>query len=64
MDQWVYEHEDSMWTYVGESGAVYIKLLPDNRYEKTIDNAAGKTIAVIRGTVDELDPAFRQPCTT
>jgi hypothetical protein len=66
MNQWIYEPEDNMWCFVGETRAIYIKMLwTTGQFIQTIENPEGKIIASLTGQIIDLSPELqKRPCTT
>jgi hypothetical protein len=66
MNQWIYEPEDDMWCFAGETGAIFIKMLwTTGQFIQTIETPEGKIKTSLTGQIRDLSPMFQvKPCTT
>ncbi len=66
MNEWIYEPKESMWCFVGETQAIFIKMLwVTGQYIQTIETAEGKILMSNKGEICNLSPRLQNiPCTT
>ena len=65
MNQWIYEPEDDMLVYVGETQAIFIKIMRETgEYFETIEDDVGNVLTSLTGQLSDLSPELLSLCTT
>lgn len=64
MNQWIFEPEDNTLVYVGETHAIFIKLIKQSgEYLQEIHDCDGKPIVSFAGQIRDLSPLLLSLCT-